>query len=70
MQLASSNANRQIQSESVMPNSNSGAVTQLDVNAAKQNPSGWNVIQQILDLHQNVQKGKYSKLSVMQNNRS
>ena len=59
MQLVSSNANRQIQSEVVLPNANSGAVTNLDANASKQNPSGWNVIQQILDLHQNVQKGKH-----------
>ena len=32
-------------------------VAQIDANGVKTNQSGWNFIQQILDLHQNVQKG-------------
>ena len=36
---------------------NSYSTNQADTNGPKSNTAGWNVIQQILDLHQNAQKG-------------
>ena len=55
MPLAVTTMARQVPVDSVV--NNNGAVTQLEGNGAKSNSSGWNFIQQILDMHQNVQKG-------------
>ena len=38
--------------------SNDGTLAQNEAHGTKGNSSGWNFIQQILDLHQNVQKGR------------
>ncbi|XP_065068366.1 uncharacterized protein LOC135693736 [Rhopilema esculentum] len=44
------------QAASDCPMNNSYSTNQADTNGPKSNSAGWNVIQQILDLHQNAQK--------------
>ena len=55
MPLSVTTMARQIPVDNVV--NNSCAVTQIETHGTKTNSSGWNFIQQILDLHQNVQKG-------------